>query len=294
MAVSAFSTKAVSRTAQIGALVASLALVISGCSTGEDKSTVAEDCQPIADVDTLHKGKLTVLVAEHPPFVTTENGNLTGIEGELIKEIASDLCLEVDSSTTSFSAVIEGLQSGRADLSAGNWTVNDQRKEIFEVSDGLYEGGMGVVTRGEDLTDVDSLKGKTLGTPQGYLWIDQLHKLYGKDAVREYQSDNAVLDDVKAKRIDVGVVSILANTWRLAQDQYSDLTINKMQNSSNLPYTQAPPLSVVLIKKGNTALKEATNQTITDYKDSGKLDKNFEKYGLDPKLVTPNDDADSK
>ncbi|MCU4298249.1 hypothetical protein D3I60_14420 [Brevibacterium permense] len=294
MAVSAFATKAVSRTAQIGALATSLALVISGCSAGDENSTVAEDCKPTAEVDTLHKGKLTVLVAEHPPFVTTENGELTGIEGELINEIASDLCLEVDSSTTSFSAVIEGLQSGRADLSAGNWTVNDQRREIFEVSDGLYEGGMGVVTRGEDLTDVDSLNGKTLGTPQGYLWIDQLHKLYGKGAIREYQSDNAVLDDVKAKRIDVGVVSILANTWRLTQDQYSDLKINKMQDSPDLPYTQAPPLSVVLVKKGNIALKDATNQTIAEYKDSGDIDKSFEKYGLDPALVTPNDDSDSK
>lgn len=288
-----FTRKSASMTVKFGAIAASLALLTSGCSGGGAESTVPDDCQPSAEVETLHKGKLTVLVAEHPPFVTTENGELTGIEGELIKKIAADLCLEVDSSTTSFSAIIEGLQSGRADLSAGNWTVNDERREIFEVSNGLYEGGMGVVSRGDDLETVDDLKNKSLGTPQGYLWIDQLHKLYGKSAVREYQSDSAVLDDVKAKRIDVGVVSILANTWRLTQDQYSDLKIDKMQKSPDMPYTQEPPLSVVLIKKGNTALKGATDQTIADYKDSGELDTSFEKYGLDPSLVTPND-KDSK
>ncbi|TSI13965.1 ABC transporter substrate-binding protein [Brevibacterium aurantiacum] len=288
-----FTRKSASKTVKFGAIAASLALLTSGCSGGGAESTVPDDCQPSAEVETLHKGKLTVLVAEHPPFVTTENGELTGIEGELIKKIAADLCLEVDSSTTSFSAIIEGLQSGRADLSAGNWTVNDERREIFEVSNGLYEGGMGVVSRGDDLETVDDLKDKSLGTPQGYLWIDQLHDLYGKSAVREYQSDSAVLDDVKAKRIDVGVVSILANTWRLTQDQYSDLKIDKMQKSPDMPYTQEPPLSVALIKKGNTALKGATDQTIADYKDSGELDKSFEKYGLDPSLVTPND-KDSK
>ena len=293
MVASNFTRKSVSKTAKFGAVAASLALLSSGCSGGDTESTVPDDCQPSAEVETLHEGKLTVLVAEHPPFVTTENGNLTGIEGELIKKIAADLCLEVDSSTTSFSAIIEGLQSGRADLSAGNWTVNDERREIFEVSNGLYEGGMGVVSRGDDLTTVDDLKDKSLGTPQGYLWIDQLHNLYGKNAVREYQSDSAVLDDVKANRIDVGVVSILANTWRLTQDQYSGLKIDKMQKSSDLPYTDDPPLSVALIKKGNVALKDATDQTIADYKDSGELDASFEQYGLDPSLVIPND-KDSK
>jgi polar amino acid transport system substrate-binding protein len=259
----------------------------TSCGSTGSTSTVDADCKPIAEVDTLHEGKLTVLVAEHPPFVSMHGNELTGIEGELIKNIAQDLCLELDATSTSFSAVIEGLQSGRADLSAGNWTVNDERRELFEVSDGLYTSGMGLVTQGKGWSTVDDLRDKVLGTPQGYLWIDQLNKVYGNDNVRQYQTDVAVLDDVKAGRIDVGLVSLAANTWRLTQDQYSSLTMAEMEPTKEIPYTQDPPISVALIAKGNTALRDATNTVIKEYYDSGELGKALQGAGLSPDTAYP-------
>lgn len=284
-----FSTRQPARRIlSLGAASAALALVLTGCSAGGGSDAAPdENCTPIAEVETINEGELTVLVAEHPPFVTMQGNELGGIEGELINRIADDLCLELNAQVTSFPAIIEGLQNGRADLSSSNWTVNDERRELFEVSDGIYEGGMGIVTKGEDLTTVEDLEGLTIGTPQGYLWIEQLQALYGAENIKEYQSDTAVLDDVKAGRIDAGAVSILANTWRLTQDQYSDLTINMMEYSEELPYTHEPPLSVVLIEKGNVALKDATNQTLAEFGESGDLASVFEEYGLDPALVLP-------
>lgn len=260
---------------------------VTSCGTTGSASTVDPDCEPIAEVETLREGKLTVLVAEHPPFVSMQDDELTGIEGELINDIAADLCLELEATSTSFSAVIEGLQSGRADLSAGNWTVNDERRELFEVSHGVYTSGMGLVTQGEDWSTVDDLRDKALGTPQGYLWIDQLNNVYGKDNVRQYQTDVAVLDDVKAGRIEVGVVSLAANTWRLTQDQYSSLTMKEMEPTEEIPYTQEPPISVALIAKGNTALRDATNTVIKEYHDSGQLGQALEDAGLDPDTAYP-------
>lgn len=269
---------------------AAIALALVGCSAGGGGSAadpVPEDCTPTFEVQTLKEGKLTALVAEHPPFATMQGGQLGGIEGELLKHIAADLCLELDAQVTSFPAIIEGLQNNRADLSSSNWTVNDERRELFEVSDGIYEGGMGIVTKGEDWSTVEDLKGKTIGTPQGYLWIQQLQDIYGAENIKEYQSDTAVVDDVKAGRIDAGAVSILANQYRLQQPAYSELSINKMQKSDQLPYTQSPPLSVVLIAKGNVALKDATNQALREFYESGDLEAQFEKFGLDPSVVFP-------
>lgn len=283
------STKVTRKPRRAAAVVIGIGsfLAATGCGSADSASTVAEDCKPIAKVETLNKGKLTVLVAEHPPFVTMRGDELTGIEGELIKDIAADLCLELDATSTSFSAVIEGLQSDRADLSAGNWTVNDERRKLFEVSDGLYTSGMGIVTQDKGWSTLDDLKGKPLGTPQGYLWIDQLNDVYGADNVRQYQTDTAVLDDVKAGRIEAGLVSLAANTWRLSQDQYSSLTMSEMESTKEIPYTQEPPISVALIAKGNTALKDATNTVIKEYYDSGELGKALEDAGLDPDTAYP-------
>lgn len=283
------STKVTRKPRRAAAVVIGIGtlLAATSCSSTGATSTVDADCEPIAEVETLHEGKLTVLVAEHPPFVSKRGNELTGIEGELIKDIAEDLCLELDVTSTSFSAVIEGLQSGRADLSAGNWTVNDERRKLFEVSDGLYTSGMGIVTQDKGWSTVDDLKNKSLGTPQGYLWIDQLNDVYGADNVRQYQTDTAVLDDVKAGRIGAGLVSLAANTWRLSQDQYSSLTMSEMEPTEEIPYTQEPPISVALIAKGNTGLKDATNTAIKEYYDSGELGRALEEAGLDADTAYP-------
>src|SRR5699024_3046430 len=87
-------------------------LLLAGCSSGSSSNgstAIAEDCEPVAEVDTINEGELTVLVSQHPPFVSMSGNQLQGIEGELINKIAQDLCLELNVSPTSFTAVIEGL-----------------------------------------------------------------------------------------------------------------------------------------------------------------------------------------
>lgn len=274
-----------SRLLSFGGVVAATALVLTGCSgSGSSSSAPDENCEPIAEVQTMTEGKLKALVVEHPPFVTVESGTPSGIEGELLQKIAADLCLELDAQVTSFAGAIEGLQNNRADISSSNWTVNDERRELFEVSDPMYESRMGIVTQGEDWHTSDALQGKKIGTPQGYLWNEQLKELYGAN-VTEYQSDVAVIDDVKAGRIDAGIVNNHANSWRLTQDQYRDLTLQTMDESEDLPHTQNAALAVVLVKKGETDLNDAVNIVLQNYQDSGEMAEQFEEYGLDPQFI---------
>jgi polar amino acid transport system substrate-binding protein len=276
-------TKSAGRHLLAGSLAA-VVFFLTGCASASESSTVSADCEPIAEVETMTEGKLTALVVEHPPFVTTEGGDIAGVEGTLLKEIAANLCLELDYQVTSFAGAIEGLQNNRADLSSSNWTVNDERRELFEVSNPMYQSTMGVVTKGEGWHTVEELKDKKIGTPQGYLWNEQLYDVFG-DNVTEYQSDVAVIDDVKAGRIDVGIVNNHANSWRLTQPQYSELTLETMEPSDQLPHTQQDALAVVLVEKDNVALKDGVNLVLADYIESGQMQEQFEEYGLDPQWI---------
>ena len=278
-----------SRILKLGGALGAAALLVTGCS-GSGASSAAQDpnCEPIAEVKTMTEGKLKALVVEHPPFVTMKSGTPSGIEGELLQKVAADLCLELDAQVTSFAGAIEGLQNNRADISSSNWTVNDERRELFEVSNPMYESRMGIVTKGEDWDTPEALEGKKIGTPQGYLWNEQLHAIFG-DKVVEYQSDVAVIDDVKAGRIDAGIVNNHANSWRLTQPQYKGLTLKTMQTSAKLPHTQKEALAVVLVKKGETDLRDAVNTVLADYQDSGEMKKQFEEYGLDPEFIVSSD-----
>lgn len=289
MAIAPSNNRKHSKSLAFGGALAALALLATGCSGSGGNSTVPdEDCEPVAQVETMDEGKLKALVVEHPPFVTAEGGVPSGIEGELLQKVAADLCLELDAQVTSFAGAIEGLQNNRADLSSSNWTVNDERRELFEVSEPMYESRMGIVTQGEDWNTAESLEGKKIGTPQGYLWNEQLKALYGDD-VTEYQSDVAVIDDVKAGRIDAGIVNNHANSWRITQDQYQNLTLETMEESEDLPHTQSAALAVVLVKKGSVDLKDAVNAVLEDYQESGEMKEQFEEYGLDPQFITLNE-----
>ncbi|MGO1543579.1 MAG: substrate-binding periplasmic protein [Gulosibacter sp.] len=274
-----------SRLLAVGSGLAAFTLMLTGCSAGGGgASSVADDCEPVAEVETMTEGKLTALVVEHPPFITTEGNTLSGVEGELLNHIAAQLCLEMDYQVTSFAGAIEGLQNNRADLSSSNWTVNDERRDLFEVSEPMYQSTMGIVTKGEDWNTVEDLADKKIGTPQGYLWNEQLYDVFG-DNVTEYQSDVAVIDDIKAGRIDVGIVNNHANSWRLTQDQYSELSLTTMEPSDQLPHTQQEALAVVLVEKGNVELKDGVNIALTDFIDSGEFQSQFEAYGLDPQWI---------
>lgn len=282
-------TTSVNRTSSkflaFGGVVAAGALVLTGCASDSGATTVAADCEPIAQVETMEAGKLKALVVEHPPFVTAEGGDISGIEGTLLQKVAADLCLELDAQVTSFAGAIEGLQNNRADISSSNWTVNDERRELFEVSNPMYESRMGIVTQGEDWNTVEALSDKKIGTPQGYLWNEQLQDVFG-DNVTEYQSDVAVIDDVNAGRIDAGIVNNHANSWRITtQPQYSELTMNTMETTDALPHTQSEALAVVLMKKGSVDLTDAVNVVLQDYQDSGEMQESFEEYGLDPQFI---------
>ena len=85
--------------------------------------------------------------------------------------------------------------------------------------------------------------------------------MFGSNVV-ELQSDVAVIDDVKAGRIDAGIVNNHANSWRLTQDQYKDLSLTTMQTTDKLPHTQQDALAVVLIKKGETDVRDAVNLSL--------------------------------
>src|SRR5207253_2942694 len=122
------------------ALLVAAALPLAACGTTSSTSSVAATCTPVvANVKTETQGKLTAAVAEYPPYVSMKGGSLSGVDGEVIKRIAKDLCLDPDVKTQSFTAIIESVKNGTVDLSAGNWYINDDRKVQFAISDPVYQ-----------------------------------------------------------------------------------------------------------------------------------------------------------
>jgi polar amino acid transport system substrate-binding protein len=271
-----------SRLVAVTAATALSAVVLAACGSDSDKaSSVAADCKPVADVKTVKDGVLTVSHAEFPPYITTKDGQPAGIDGELIKKIAADLCLELDAKNTSFPAVISSLDSGKADLSLGSWTLNEERRQKFEVSEGVYLSLPGVVSK-DGISTVDGLMGKKVGTTTGYLWVGDLQKAIGAGNVKLYQSEQSVYDDLKAGRIDAGVFTEGAVAGYMSADgNQAGLKLAVLEEDERVEATVNTEPTVALIRKGSTDLKAAVDSIIKDFQSSGELEKLLVDAGID-------------
>lgn len=273
--------------ARIVALAGACALLLSGCSAGSADpggagSDSEQQCEPIvAGVETVNEGKLTAFVAEYPPYVYKDGDSVSGVDGELLKRVADALCLEADIQQTSFAAIIEGIKSGRADISAGDWTLNEERQQLFEVSLPVYEDKQGVISL-DGYTTVEELVGKTVGTVSGYLIVPDMQTAFGKDNVRLYQSDVEGYQDLKAGRIDAFISGQGALAFMLAQNNDTTTKNMAIEPDERIGATVNPSVAVALVAKGNTALQEAVNLVIEEFRSSGDLAAQLETDGVDP------------
>lgn len=262
------------------------AATLTGCSSDEGSAAVAADCKPIVDNVTTEKaGELSIAVAEFPPYVSLAGGSLSGVDGEILTRVAEDLCLVPKAQTQSFTAVIESVKNGSADLSAGNWYINEERKDKFEVSDPAYEDQMVVISK-EGLTSLEELEGHSVGTTQGYLWVGDFQKVLGDSNVQLYASEDAAFQDIRAGRVEAGIFTAGAAKQLLDANNEKNLKIEPFKSDKRIDASVNVPVNAVLITKGKTALLEAVNLTLAEMRDDGSLEAALEKAGLDPAAAT--------
>lgn len=267
------------RTAVIG-LAALLTATLSACGSDTNELAIPDDCTPVVDgVDTVSDGKLTMAVAEYPPYVSNAGNELSGVDGDLLTQVSLRLCLQPEVKTQSFTAIIESVKNGSADLTAGNWYINQERKQQFEVSDPVYADQMAVVSK-DGVTTVSDLEGQSVGTTQGYLWVEDMQAVLGKDKVKLYQTEDAVYQDVKVGRIEAGVITYGGGT-QLRETYNDDATqLEVLEPDERVEASVGTPETAVLIHQGNAKLLEAVNTVIADLRADGTLAEILEENSL--------------
>jgi polar amino acid transport system substrate-binding protein len=126
---------------------------------------------------------------------------------------------------------------------------------------------------------LDDLKGKSVGTTQGYLWVGDLQKQLGKDKVRLYASEDAVYQDVKAGRIAAGVITYGGGSYLLKSNNDTRFKIEVFSSDPRIP-ASVGARTAVLVHKGNKDLQKAVNTVVEAMRKNGELAKALEKAGI--------------
>ena len=265
--------------AAAGLSVAALALTACGGSASSVASSVASSASSAAastsaaagELTTVEAGKLTMATnATFPPYeMTTDSGDIEGIDVDTAKAIAEKLGLELQIDDMDFDAALLSVQQGKADIAMAGITVTDERKAVMAFSDSYATGIQSIIVpEGSDIASPDDLAGKKIGTQRGTTGYIYCTDDFGEDSVVAYdngltavqalnngQVDAVVIDNAPAKEYVAANPGLKVLETSYAEEDYA-----------------------IGMSKDNTALVEAVNAALEELKADGTLQSIVDKY----------------
>lgn len=266
------------------ALFASVGLV--GCgSNNAQKGASQPDCKPKHTFTTLNKGVLKVAVTEVAPYSAkgSDSKTITGIDGDIVTKIAEMECLTIDAAVTPYSAAIASIQSKRVDVTTGGWYRTDVRDKIVGLSDPMYLDQMALISA-EGVDSIQALKGKKVGTVNGYIFVGGLQTLLGS-ALKVYPDTAGMLKDLETGRLQVAVVGSGTASDVVENGKQKGLQFKVPAPDNAVPASVEPAQICIPHTKGNVELTAALNADIAELHDSGELGRILEKYKLPQSLT---------
>ncbi|TWH01730.1 polar amino acid transport system substrate-binding protein/glutamine transport system substrate-binding protein [Nocardioides sp. J9] len=119
-----------------------LAAAIAGCGDSEDSSS-GDSSSPGSDAtlgaaatlvpaDLEGESLSAVVMQDYPPYGFVDNGEIVGLNPDIIRAISADSGLDFKIDGSSWDAMIPGLQAGRWDLMHASAIITPDRLEIFD------------------------------------------------------------------------------------------------------------------------------------------------------------------
>jgi polar amino acid transport system substrate-binding protein len=277
--------RTLARTLSAGTAAGLLAVSLAACG-GSGNAGSASDCKPAHEgIKTITEGELTVASYDYAPATILDGDNVTGMEGDLINEIAKLECLKVTVSTSGGAgAVIPSVQSKRVDIGSGNWLRTKERTKIVYLSTPLWSDPQAIVST-KGLTSND-LEGKKVGSVAGNLWNDSMQKWLG-DNFKIYQDDESIYSDLKAGRIDALVASSASANYRFKTAPIEGAKVIDVKPNPNVPQFAAVGQVMLPSSLDNTTLGKALDEDIKTLRENGTIKKLLEKYGIDASVGEP-------
>ena len=155
----------------------------------------------------------TVFVAVVPdkmPFSYVANNKLTGYNIELLTIFAREHGYDLEFDMTPVAGMLAGIASGKYDIGAGTLSITEERKKTIDFSDCIYNGGVVLMGRSEDLgLQEDSgepvykeFANKRVGILTGSNFEPASFKFFPDAEYSYYDSQSDLITALKADKID--------------------------------------------------------------------------------------------
>lgn len=264
MAAAAVSVAALALTACGGSASSAASSVASSAASSEVASSAA------AELTTVEAGKLTMATnATFPPYeMTTDSGEIEGIDVDTAKAIAEKLGLELQIDDMEFDAALLSVQQGKADIVMAGVTVTDERKAVMDFSDSYATGIQSIIVPNDsDIASPDDLACKKIGTQRGTTGYIYCSDDFGEDSVVAYDSGLTAVQALNNGQVDAVVIDNAPATEYVAANPGLKV----------LDTSYAEEDYAIGMAKGS-ALEDAVNKALEELKADGTLQAIVDKY----------------
>jgi polar amino acid transport system substrate-binding protein len=206
-----------------------------------------------------------------PYIFTDENGNFTGFDAELFRDVARRLGFKGDQVTFTgqdFAALLPSVANGRFDVAVAAIGITAERKKTVDFSDGYLAGYLSIISADPSLTTKESTTGKRIGVIQGTLQEIYAEKNLKGDIVKFPDNNSAVA------ALNNGTIDGHFTDYESAKEYVKRYPTLKI--TMNVPSFDAP--AGFAVKKGNDAFREALNKALHEAMQDGTWKRLHEKW----------------
>lgn len=248
-------------------------LTMGGTTQAATQSKLPAQVQKIKDA-----GVLKVGVKQDVPnfgYYDSKKSKYTGMEVDLAKKIADTLGVKVQYTAVTAQTREALLDNGQTDIMIATYTINDQRKANFSISNPYYYDEIGfLVSKASGIKNPKDLDGKTIGVAQGSKT---------KDSLETFASDNGI----KFKYVQLGSypeLAIALRAYRIDAFSVDKSILSGYVSKNNKILKQGFDTMEygIASKKSNSQVTEYVNSLLAKWQKDGSLQKLYKKNKLTP------------
>lgn len=211
---------------------------------------------------------------DYPPFEFLVNGQPTGFDHELLRQLKKVVPFEVRQEIVPWQGILPGVQEGKYDVALTAAGITDERAKFLDFTMPISESTIAYVKRKDDtsIRSLQDLAGKVLGAQQGGVSLAAVPDLAATlkqqgdrlGEIKQYRAFTEAYQDLLNKRLD----AVLHNIVSLSVLVHEKPAIFELgERVGRKAY------AAWAVKKGNQELLDLLNQFLNRQRQSGELKK---------------------
>ncbi len=237
----------------------------------------------LAACDSAGKAKSDVLKVgidlKYPPFMyLDENDEPAGLEPDLARAFGEYLGREVKIINTDFSMLIASLESGETDIVISDMSINEERKQKVDFSDG-YRYGKTATLVNKEFYEANGISDDM--PVEEFFALDGLKAIGLSGTISTIVPYNYGAEATEATEIATAIMEVTTGNYNVLVGSYMVFGDHAANPDTTEIYLGVPEYSTsaFAVKKGNTDLLEQANTFIASlYEDGGLYEQLADKY----------------